>query len=167
LTKQHRQEALSRAYIQAIAAACGMSYSVANPDYGIDLTLHDILIRNKRRRESGFRLDVQAKSTTTASVRASSIEYRIEQRTYELLRDTEAPIPRILVVLVLPEDEAAWLDQSEEQLVLRRCAYWHCLTGWEPAANRKTISITIPRENVFSIESLRGIMDRVKQGVPI
>jgi hypothetical protein len=45
LTKQHGQEALSRAYVQAIAGACGMGYSLPNPDYGIDLPLEDILIR--------------------------------------------------------------------------------------------------------------------------
>ena len=102
-----------------------------------------------------------------ASVGAISIKYRLEQRTYELLRDPEAPIPRILVLLVLPDDEAEWLDQSEEHLVLRRCAYWQSLTGWEPVTNRKTVRLTIPRNNVFSVESLRGIMNRVKLGVTI
>lgn len=31
---------------------------------------------------------------------------------------------RCILVLVLPDDEARWLDQSLEELVLRECAYW-------------------------------------------
>ena len=58
LTKQHRQEALSRAYVQAIAARCGMSVSIPTPDYGTDLTLNEIESRGARRVETGFKLDV-------------------------------------------------------------------------------------------------------------
>jgi hypothetical protein len=165
LTKQHRQEALCRAYVQAVAAAAGMGYSLPNPDYGIDLTLEDILIRGQRRVPSGWKLDLQAKSTTLADVDKANVKYDLEVQAYEDLRDPDAPCPRILVVLVLPEDEAAWLVQTEAELLLRRCAYWYSLRGRERTTRRKRVRLFIPRANVFSVEALREIMARLKQGI--
>jgi len=164
LTREHRQEGLSRAYVQAVAAACGMGYSLPSPDYGIDLTLEDILIRGRRRVPSGWKLDVQAKCTTLADIHGAFVKYDLEVRAYEDLRDIEAPCHRILVVLVLPEDDSEWLAQTEEELLLRRCAYWYSLRGREHTKRRRTVRLSIPRANVFSPEALRGIMDRVKKG---
>src|SRR5262249_25712094 len=136
LTRQHRQEALSRAYVQAVAAQAGMNLTLRTTDYGIDLTLHDFLVRGRRRSESGFNLDVQAKSTTAANLDEGSVKYDLDVRTYETLRHPRAGTPRLLVLLVLPEDEADWLRQTEEELLLRRCAYWLSLQGRPAVANR-------------------------------
>ncbi len=46
------------AYVQAIAARCGMSWSKPYPDYGFDLTISDIEISGGRPVESGYKLDV-------------------------------------------------------------------------------------------------------------
>jgi Domain of unknown function (DUF4365) len=165
LTTQHRQEALSRAYVQAIAGACGMGYSLPNPDYGIDLTLEDIIIRGQRRVPSGWKLDVQAKSTTQAAVEAAIVKYDLDVQAYEDLRDPEAPCPRVLIVLVLPEDEAEWLAQTEGELILRRCAYWYSLRGRGQTTRRRKVRLSIPRANLFSVEALRGMMSRLKQGI--
>jgi hypothetical protein len=165
LTKPHRQEGLSRAYVQAVAAACGMSYSIPNPDYGIDLTLDDILIRGARRSPSGWRLDIQAKSTALAFVDEPNLRYDLEVSAYENLRASDVPCPRILVVLVLPAEEADWLAQTEEHLLLRHCAYWLSLRGWEPTTRQQMVRVTIPRANVFSVAALHAIMDRVKKGM--
>jgi hypothetical protein len=66
LIQTHRQEAVSRAYIHAIAARCGLGCSFRDFDYGIDLSVHAIRRVGHRYVESGFNLDIQAKSTTTA-----------------------------------------------------------------------------------------------------
>jgi hypothetical protein len=164
LTRQHRQEGLARAYVQAVAAACGMAYSIPNPDYGIDLTLEDILVRGQRRFPSGWKLDLQAKSTTLAAVHGAQIRYDLEVRAYDVLRHPGARCPRLLVVLILPEDEAEWLAHTEEALILRRCAYWLSLWGRKKTARGKTVRLSIPRANVFSPEALREIVARFKQG---
>lgn len=167
LTKKHRQEALSRAYVQAIAARCGLNHSLPTLDYGIDLTLHDISVLGNRRCDSGYKLDVQAKSTTLASVEERHIRYDMEVKAYEDLRQPVVGCPRILVLLVLPEQEARWLTQTEEELIFRHCAYWLSLKGREPTTNRKSVRILIPRANVFSVGALRVIMDRVKRRVEL
>lgn len=164
LTRNHRQEALCRAYIQVIAARCGMSWSVPNPDYGIDLTLNDVIDRGGVRAESGYKLDVQAKSATRAGWTATHLRYDIDVRSYETLRDPTPGTSRILVVLALPEDESLWSAQTEDELIVRHCAYWLSLRGEGPTSNRRSLRLLIPRGNRFSVEALRGMMERVKAG---
>ncbi len=164
LTRNHRQEVLCRAYVQAVAARCGMSASMPTPDYGIDLTLHDIEIVDGRRAESGFRIDIQAKSTVRAGADNSRIRYDLDRRAYDNLRVDSVGCPRILVVLVLPRKESDWLRQTQNELAIRRCAYWVSLKGRPPAGNRKSLRLYIPRAKVFSAAALAGIMRRIKRG---
>lgn len=162
LTTQHRQEGLSRAYVQAIAALGGYSSSTPTPDYGIDLTLHEVAVVGRRRIESGRRLDVQAKASTGARVKGDYLCYDVSVRDYETLRFAGAAVRRILVVLVLPPLEKDWLLQTTERLVLRDCAYWMSLRDWPATRNRRSIRLFVPLVNVFSVEALREIFYRVR-----
>jgi hypothetical protein len=164
LTRNHRQEALCRAYVLAIAARCGMSVSVANPDYGIDLTLNDIVVSGDHHAESGYKIDIQAKSATLANLSQAAVRYDLDVRAYETLRQPKPGNPRILVVLLLPEDEKDWSVQTEDELILRRCAYWLSLRGRPATANRRSIRLAIPRVKLFSIEALQRLLDRIKKG---
>lgn len=164
LTRNHRQEALCRAYVQAIAARCGMSSSVPSPDYGIDLTINDIEMRGQRRAESGYKLDVQAKSTTRADKASTAIRYDLDVRAYDTLRHPRPGCPRILVVLLLPAEESQWSTQTEDELILRHCAYWTTLKGMPATTNRRVLRVHIPRANVFSVAALQGMMKRIKEG---
>src|SRR5258708_3664985 len=87
LTRNHRQEALSRAYIQAVAARCGMSCSFRDFDYGIDVTLHEIVQRGQRFAESGYFLDVQAKSATGVALGPETVTYDLQAKNYADLLD--------------------------------------------------------------------------------
>jgi hypothetical protein len=164
LPKNQRQEALSRAYVQAVAAHSGLMCSPREPDYGIDLTLYHIRYRNGRYGESGFRLDLQLKSTTGSGVTDNEILYDLEVKTYEDLREPTVTVHRILVLMVLPEDESRWTSHSEEQLSIRDCAYWLSLRGRPPTMNKRTVQVALPRVNVFSVEGVTGLMDRIRGG---
>jgi hypothetical protein len=163
LTKAHRQEALSRAYIHAIAARCGVACSLREFDYGIDLTLHDIEQREDRYAESGYKLDVQAKSTTSDLARADVV-YDIDVTAYEDLRSPLVGCPRILVVLILPADEDLWTTQTSDELVLRHSAYWLSLYDRPATSNRRTVRLKIPRDQLFSVDALRRLMDLIRKG---
>lgn len=164
LTRNHRQEALCRAYVQAVAARGGMSCSVPSPDYGIDLTLNDIEPMGAGLAESGYKLDIQAKSTTRAAVAKEAIRFDLPVQGYEVLRQASVGCPRLLVVLVLPDEEAHWTSQTEDALILRHCAYWLSLRGRRRTSNRRSIRVSLPRSNVFSVEALRGLLIRIKRG---
>jgi hypothetical protein len=163
LTRNHRQEALSRVYVQAIAGRCGLASSLRGADYGIDVTVLHIRNRGGRYVETGFKLDIQVKSTTIANLTATHVQYDLDVKTYNDLRDPEVGCPRILVLLVLPGDETRWTEQTEDHLLLRCGAYWQSLRGERPTANQRTIRVIIPRTNLFSIEVLGELVGRVRR----
>ncbi|SRR6266511_4163874 len=163
LPRNQRQEALSRAYVHAIAAQSGVVSSKPEPDFGIDLSLRFVAEVQNRHRDAGTQLDLQLKSTTRASVTDVAVKYDLEVDTYNDLRNDTCPIPRLLVVLVLPEDEAEWLTQSAEALTLRHCAYWMSLRGYPPTTATSTIRVTIPLANRFSVEAVQRLMQRVAE----
>ncbi len=164
LTRNHRQEGLCRAYVHAVASCCGMSWSTPSPDYGVDVTLIEIDMLADRRSESGVKVDVQLRSTTRAALGLESVVYELDVRTYDFLRRPAPLIPRILVVLLLPPDEADWTHQTENELTLRRCAYWISLEGSQASKNRKSVRVVIPRANLFSAAALLGLVRRIKTG---
>ena len=112
----------------------------------------------------GAFLDVQLNSTACAAVRDDVVAYDLEVRAYDILRQENANRPRILVVLVLPEDENEWLSQTEDVLMPRRCAYWMSLRGAGPPTAQTTVRNTIPRADVFSVRSLQAPMHRARGG---
>ena len=164
LIRSHRQEALSRAYIHAIAARCGLSCSGRDYDYGMDLSVHEVRQEGDRYRETGYRLDIQLKSTTAALATPSEIVYDLEVRAYDDLRESNSGGYRVLVLVLLPEDEADWTAQDEDGLLLRRCAYWMSLKGWPATPNTASVRIAIPRANVFSVDALNRLIAKVRKG---
>src|SRR5262249_55141592 len=153
LPRNHRQEALSRAYVRAVAAQAGVLCGSTEQDLGFDMILRAVEVHDQQYWDSGPQLDVQLKSTTRAEVRDSEVAYDLEVRSYNLLRRTTRTQPCVLILLILPEDESLWLTQSTEELILRRVAYWMSLQGAEPT----TVRVTIPRTNVFTVEALRSL----------
>ena len=164
MPRNMRQEALSRACIQAIAAHAGMGVSIPSPDTGIDLALNDVIVHHGQRIESGWRLDIQAKSTTLATVDGAAIRYDLDVAGYETLRYDQAGCPRLLILLVLPTEEANWVEATEQGLTIRHASYYLSLSGRPPSTNRRTVRLSIPRQNLLTPGSLRALMERVKRG---
>lgn len=163
LTRNHRQEALCRAYVQAVAVQAGVATSNLSFDYGIDLSLRAIQQRDNRYQDARVQVDLQLRSTIRANVSSTQVSYDLDARTYEYLREPSA-IYCLLVVLVLPEEETQWLSQSVEELIVRHCAYWISLAGAEPRTATSSVRIAIPRAQVFSVDAVRSIMDRLCEG---
>jgi hypothetical protein len=80
------------------------------------------------------------------------------------LRDPAVQEARALVVLVMPNNEAQWLNQSAEELVIRPCAYWLSLKGAPATASVSTVRVFIPLANVFSVAAGQGILQRLREG---
>ena len=118
LTDNDREEALSRAYVHAIAGFVG--YTVSEEDFdrdGIDLRIH-----------AGGRLSPAIALQLKATVRLGAVRqdgsyrYEVPIRNYErLIRPSQ--VPRYLIVLSLPANQDDWLNVSTDSLVMRECAY--------------------------------------------
>jgi Domain of unknown function (DUF4365) len=164
MTRNQRQEALSRAYVQAIAGQAGMGHTPRMNDYGIDLSIHEIVRRGNRYCETGTVLDVQVKSTTRAAKGPGAIKYDLEVKAYEDLRDPDVPNPRLLILVLFPGHTNEWLVQSEEELIFLGCAYWVSLEGRPRTSRGRSVRIQVPRANVFSVPALRDLLDRLRTG---
>ena len=73
-------------------------------------------------------------------------------------------VPRVLVVLDLPEDDERWLAVSAQELVMRRCAYWVAMSGAPESGNTGTVTVSIPTANRLDVPALRNLMDRARNG---
>jgi hypothetical protein len=163
MTDQHRMEQLSRAYAQAIAAMAGCRSARPEPDYGIDLSLRQVVHRRGRWREEGSVLDLQLKSEAGATLTPTHVIHDLKADAYDLLRRATRNSPAILVLLVLPVNRADWIDYSEDRLELRKCAYWLSLRGFAARSNTSTVRIEIPRVNQFTPAALERIMEAIRR----
>lgn len=164
LPQSHRQEAICRAYVRVVAAQAGVTCGELVQDYGVDMYLRGIERVEQIYLDTGPQIDLQLKSSTTAEVRAEGVFFDLDVRAYNLLRRRSAQRPCLLVVLVLPEEESHWFDQSAEELTLRRCAYWCSLRGDAPTNNQSSIRIQIPLSQVFSPDAVRAMMNVLSGG---
>lgn len=158
LASTDREEALSRAYVAAVAASAG--YTLAVQDFDRDGV--DVQVRAGGAMRPS--LDVQLKATVQLGEgREDEFRYPLRRQNYDLLRE-QTLVPRILVVLDLPGDESRWVSISAEELVMRRCAYWANIKGFPETTNKETVTVAIKKQNRFDIESLRELMDRARTG---
>ncbi|MEN6350221.1 MAG: DUF4365 domain-containing protein [Syntrophomonas sp.] len=166
ITRQHQQEQLSRAYVNAVTAQAGHIFEPSTMDYGVDGSLKHVKNRNGRRFPSGHVIDIQLKATTTWSEHGDQIIYDLEAKTYNDLIDrfnTPHGTPLILIVLCLPEKDEDWLTVSHEQLILKRSCYWCCLTG-EQTDNQQSKRITIPKANLLDCIAINSLLQKVVNG---
>lgn len=81
------------------------------------------------------------------------------------MRYTDVYVPRILVVVVLADDINSWLYQSEEELVMKHCAYWISLRGeQELPTGQKSKSLRLSRDKIFNVEALESLMKIISNG---
>jgi len=76
-------------------------------------------------------------------------------------------VPQLLIVVLLPSNLSEWVFQTEESLCLKRCGYWLSLRGQPPVDNQTTITVEIPRQNIFNPDALKTIMERTALGEPL
>lgn len=159
-----QKEDFSYAYIYAVTSSMGYSLQSATrklDDSGIDAT---ITVPGKINSKRLPRFDVQIKSTSQDILKDESIKYRLTAKNYEELRENDPFVPQLLIVVLIPENVNNWLTQTEEFLCLKRCAYWLSLRGRPPLEQQTTITVEIPRQNIFSPNALKIIMERIAAG---
>jgi hypothetical protein len=139
------KERLSIAYVTAVAARAGCQVSKLDIDkQSIDATIRPISGRK-------LSIDLQLKSTSRECFDEETVSFPLPVNNYDNLRDTQCTAPHFLVVLVLDSADSEWLKSSEDALLIRRCAYWLDLRGEPPTTNRETISVKLPRKQLFDV----------------
>lgn len=155
-----QKELFSYAYIHAVASAAGYSSEVTKERdrYGIDLTI------SGETEDSFPQLDVQVKSTSMDVLGEEFISYPLRLKNYNDLRKVQVTVPRILVVVLVPDKMEDWLHQSEQELCMKYCGYWKSLRGEPETENTTNLTVYLPRKKLFSVNSLKNIMQNIAVG---
>ena len=158
MTSNDRAEQLSLVYVQAVAA--GASYTTANRSLdrdGVDIAVN----AGGSMRPS---LDIQLKATRGLGLlRDGCFHFPLKVRNYDLLR-VETIIPRLLVVLDLPQNELDWLRVTPAELIIRKAAYWLNLRHAPETGNVESVTVPLPQDNLFDVAGLRSLMQQARSG---
>lgn len=166
MTEQHKEEALSKAYIYAIAARAGATVSIRDYDYGIDVSFHEIVEIDGDRIECGATFNSQLKASTHWNMDTTSVIYDIKADAYNRLVTikNKATVPCILILMCLPKDPVEWHTICEEYLLIRKCCYWF---NWQidtKTLNSQSVRIHIPRDQLFTPEALTALFQQFSKG---
>ena len=155
-----RKARFSLSYIGAVASHAG--FEVAEPKVDRD-SVDGIFISDFGRRPQ---IHFQAKATARDLVSQNRIHFPLPVKNYDDLR-IEAINPRILIVLIMPQETQEWIDQTDDELCLRRCAYWMSLEGQPPSSNTSSVTVRVPMHKVFGSAKLIEMMTSANAGRPL
>ena len=157
-------ERFSLAYLEAVASQAGCW--IADPR--IDRNSVDgIFMGEVNGLPSVF--GFQAKATSQDILRGDHLNFSLPINNYNDLRISTPTLrfQRILIVLRMPKEIDEWLNQTDEELCMRHCAYWISLREEPEVSNTSNITVHIPLANMFNTESLTGLIDRAARGEPL
>jgi hypothetical protein len=168
MDEHEQKQQLSVAYLHAVASAAG--YACQQPEVDDDSVDRTLVARGWVHEEATYyspRIDVQLKSVTRPALTRDErfFSYELKKKNYDELRQEEPMVPRVLVVLLLPDLPADWVSQRHTQLTIRYAAYYLSLCGMPERTNVKySVTVHVPRKNLLSVDTLRGLMAQASRG---
>ena len=156
-----QKEQFSNSYVRAVASVAGCS--LYRPDVDDDSVDWGLAARGGTGPILSPRLELQLKCTSRDILGSSFVRYPLNLKNYNDLR-INTLVPRILVVVLVPENLADWLVQSEDELSMRHCGYWVSLRGQLETSNATTVTIELPRSNQFTVEAVVSMFQRISNG---
>jgi hypothetical protein len=156
MTENDIKEDISRGYLGLIASRAGFYPMESRRDYGIDIRYAKTSPRrNKGYVEDPLYICVQLKATTEKGITISEkeIRYPLEAKTYnDLVDSAESYQPIILILFVLPENKDEWVIVKNNEMIVRKCAYWFKIDKKAKATdNNSAKTIAIPRTNLVDL----------------
>lgn len=159
---------ISYAYLHAVASHAGAGCSSANR--ASDGNGIDAIITGWGPFPNGGYLEeidikIQLKATVGLPVENKGfLSYNLKGISrYNDLRSEVLATHRILIVLFLPPDSNDWLSISENELILKKCAYWVSLRGAPDATNSTGQTVYIPKNQIFNASNLKSIFEKLSR----
>lgn len=156
-------EDLQISYISALCASVGIDYDIQ----GHDADSTDAIIKKKIILPNGSwyfsQLRIQSKSTFGESQyedKGDQIKYKLKVKNYNDLC-TQATAPIILGLFILPKEDSTWVNWSIDELLVKGTMYWMDFSSNTPSSNSETITVTIPKSNVVSPDTLLEILTKI------
>lgn len=159
LVESAMRENLSRAYLNIVASAAGLTVGDWGNDYdGIDTTLKSKVDYPKSLHP---KIDIQLKCTgQEAAVHANHIAWALETKTVAYLSAEHRSNPGMFCVLVAPDSPGLWLTHDPAGLLAHSHMYW--LWGKDlPAAklDQKKQTVHLPIDNLINPKSILELME--------
>ena len=107
-----RKEQFSIAHMRCLAAVCGLIISREE----VDIDSVDVGLSRAGGRSP--ELKIQLKCSAALEKRESDFSFTLSMKNYNDLRRSTL-VPRMLVVLEVPGEEAMWLSEADDHLILR------------------------------------------------
>jgi Domain of unknown function (DUF4365) len=155
MTLNKQKEQFSAAYARAVASVVGLNVSKCEvDDDSIDITFE---------RTGGLaeRVDIQLKCTAQPVPDEGNLKFPLKIKNYEDL-SRQTIMPRILVVLFVPEKCEHWMEISQERAILKHAAWWLSLENAPATDNDVQVTLTIPRTNLFTPSVLIDFLDKTR-----
>jgi hypothetical protein len=152
MTEEQQKEQFSAAYVRAVAAAARVN--VYRPEVDADSVDIGFAVRSIAGNPQSPRLEAQLKCTGENDGGEANLRFELKIKNYNELRG-EHYVPRMLIVVVVPKSQLDWLTQDYKSLALHRCGYWLSLQDMPETTNTNSVTVTIPRTQMFTVEALR------------
>jgi len=160
LSENDIKEELSYAYLHAVAAKVG--YSCDRPYKDRDSIDAKVVARWEEGEGIEFtspEILFQLKATVKCEVKDGKFSFDLSMKNYRDLKKKH-PFPRLLLVLVLPENSEEWLAVSGENLIAKKCCYWCNLLPLPDVDNDAKRRVEVHASNLLTPESLRKLMEK-------
>lgn len=159
-----QKEEFNYAYVCALAAHAGLNRG----DFRVDDDSIDITFQAKGdfglgRRRSPL-IQIQLKCTSQDLIVDEVIKFQLSRKNYDDLRGDDLVVPRYLVVLIVPENSAEWVQHNDNHIALYNSCYWTSLRNAAPTDNVATITVDVPLAQRLTSETLWQMMDRASAG---
>lgn len=155
-----KQEQFSLAYLRAIAAVAGCSFTVPDVDEGIDVIFESSEIKGVL---TAPKIQAQVKSYQEEQCENGILKYNLKVNNYNILVGPTT-VPSILVVVSVPVDIKQWVHQDNNRLAMQRCAYWTSIRGLDESSNASSVCLDIDRQSIFSSRELNRLLQIMANG---
>ena len=167
LPEQKIQEELSMAYVYAIASQAGLVFERPAVDIdSVDVKVSAIGKPDPSSLLESPVLEIQLKATYAHAFVDDELSFPLRLKNYNDLRKDTA-CERILMVYLMPENRDEWIKSDHEKLVLKTCGYWLSLRGRSETENTTSVTVKIPKTNIFNKDTLHDMMVKISKGESI
>ena len=164
LPQSAMQEEISKAYVQMVASAAGITLQRWDTDYGaVDLTLKSLVNYPV---PGGYQpsFDVQLKATYTDLGNKDDFPWPVDRRTHEKLTAPNRNVLACLAVLSLPKEPYLWLNHDKEGLLAKSHLYWIRATDIPPLqSGAKSVSARISKLSRFGPKEMLEFMEEASR----
>ncbi len=157
-----QKEQFSKAYVRDVASVAG--YSIYESDVDDDSVDISIAQTGGNGTTRSPKLDIQLKCTEMNIMQDDGLHYPLKIKNYNDLRGENFLVPRMLVVVLVPDDLDDWLEQTADQLIMKHCGYWKSLRTEPETDNTTSVTVVVSKDYIFNVDSLRNIMQCIGNG---